>query len=35
MVPAHKVKDLKAPAGLELLPVENIFRALRLLAQGK
>ena len=35
MVPAHKVKDLKAPAGLELLPVENISRALRLLAQGK
>ena len=35
MVPAHRVKDLKAPAGLELLPVENISRALRLLAQGK
>ena len=35
MVPAHKIKDLKSPAGLELLPVANIFGALRLLAQGK
>ena len=35
MVPAHKVKDLRAPAGLELLPVANISGALRLLAQGK
>ena len=35
MIPAHKVKDLKAPDGLELLPVENISRALHLLAQGK
>ena len=35
MIPAHRAKDLKAPAGLELLPVENISRALRLLAQGK
>ena len=35
MVPAHKVKDLRAPAGLELLPVENISRALRLLARGQ
>ena len=35
MIPAHRAKDLKAPAGLELLPVANISRALRLLAQGK
>ena len=35
MVPAHKIKDLKSPAGLELLPVANISGALRLLAQGK
>ena len=35
MVPAHKIKDLRAPAGLELLPVANISGALRLLAQGK
>ena len=35
MVPAHKVKDLKAPVGLELLPVANISRALQLLARGQ
>ncbi len=35
MIPAHRAKDLKAPSGLELLPVENISRALRLLARGK
>ena len=35
MAPAHKIKDLKSPAGLELLPVANISGALRLLAQGK
>ena len=35
MIPAHRAKDLRVPAGLELLPVENISRALRLLAQGK
>ena len=35
MVPAHKVKDLRAPAGLELLPVANISRALQLLARGQ
>ena len=32
MVPAHKVKDLKAPAGLELLPEHRCIVTLR---QGK
>ena len=35
MVPAHRAKDLRAPQGLELVPVENISRALRWLVQGR
>jgi len=32
LVPAHRVKELKPLPGLEMVPVENITRALRILA---
>ncbi len=35
IIPAHRAKELKALKHLELLPVQNIAQALRLLVQGK
>ena len=35
IVPAHRAKELKAPAHLELLPVQTIAEALQLLVRGK
>lgn len=35
MIPAHRAEDLRPLTGLELLPVQNIADALKLLARGK